>query len=473
MRQDLLLAIFVAGLVGTGTWDICNRQARPATGRGPGTIEWAAFEGGYGIDFFEKVTAEFIRKHPDRDVLFWGNPRLDIQIQLRLLAGEAPDAIAPAWRISPIMLIGKGLVRPLDDILLDKQWPGDDKPFREYFRQDLLKWLQFKDDSGRVRTYALPIDCNASVMYYHKDLFRRHGWQLPRTWAELRALCETIKRAELKADDGRAVAPIALQGRGTYQLGIFDDLLQRIGGMELYLDCHQLRPGAWERPGVRRAAELLQRLFIDGYFQEGCLGMTHTEAQREFLLRHAAMVPGGAALVSEMKAVIDELARHGKTFELGVLPTPSVEGGRGDPGVIAAKTSLFWFIPNCAKDPEAAAELLHEMFRPELILEQWALPRQLLTSMRDIGEVPLPPATEEVRRVLDAAPKLRPRYQGRFYPGWHRVIAGAIDALSARTLTPRQFCEQMQAAAARVRKEQSDPNGWDDVAKVGMRGTMR
>ena len=472
MRGTGLLILFVIALAATASWDVTQRQTRALDAAGSWHVEWASFEGGYGIDIFQKVSAAYMSEHPGRTVEFWGNPRLDIQLQLRLLAKESPDAFAPAWRISPIMLINKGLVMPLDEILLDKTWPGDDKPFRQYFREDMLKWLQFEGPDGKRRTYALPIDCNTGVIYYHKDLFREHGWTPPVTWAQLLELCQTIKDARIKAPDGRTVAPIVVAGQSNYQAGIFDNLLQRVGGTPLYLDCFQLRPGAWRRPDAVRAATLFQGLFESEVFQEGALSTGHTGAQNEFFLRHGAMIVGGAALVSEAKALVDDLATKGETFELDVFTTPAVEGGKGDRGVVLGKTSLFWFIPTYAKNPEGAAELLHEMCKPEHLLENWALPRQLMTSLSDIGDVELPPASEAVRRVFDSAPALMPRYQGRFYPGWHRIIGGLVQDLSSQSITPQQFCDAAEAAAEKIRQEQGDPDGWDDLKKVGMKGAQ-
>ena len=86
------MLLLAGALAGTALWDMSHRAGgAPADGGRP-PIEWAAFEGGYGIDFFETVSNHFEDRHPDRRVDFWGNPRLDIQLQLRLLAGEALSA---------------------------------------------------------------------------------------------------------------------------------------------------------------------------------------------------------------------------------------------------------------------------------------------------------------------------------------------------------------------------------------------
>lgn len=39
-------------------------------------LEVAVFEGGYGIDFNQKVGEEFAALHPDVEVEVWGNPRV-------------------------------------------------------------------------------------------------------------------------------------------------------------------------------------------------------------------------------------------------------------------------------------------------------------------------------------------------------------------------------------------------------------
>ena len=470
MRGSGWILLLVLALASTAAWDLARRNTSTVGSDDAWRVEWASFEGGYGIDIFRDVSDAYMKDHPDRVVEFWGNPRLDIQVQLRLLAKESPDAIAPAWRISPVLLIKKGLVMPLDEILLDKQWPGDDKPFREYFRQDMLKWLQFKGPDGKRRTYALPIDCNTMVMYYHKDLFREHGWSPPETWDQFLELCEAVKQAKLKADDGKEIVPIAVAGLFNYQAGTFTDLIQRIGGTQLYLDCFQVRPGAWTRPEVHQAATMFHDLSRRNVFQDGAFGTSHTAAQREFFLRHAAMIPESAALLSEAKGLVEGLAAKGETFDLGVFTTPDVPGGKGDRRVVLGKTSLFWFVPTYAKNPEGVAELLHEMCKPKHLIEKWALPRQLMTSLSDIGDVTLSPTSEAVRSVFDDAPSLMPRYQGRFYPGWHRTIGGLIQDLSAQTIDPDEFCAQAEAAAEKLRQEEGDPNGWDDVEKVGMQG---
>ncbi len=41
--------------------------------------------------------------------------------------------------------------------------------------------------------YAVPYAANAAGILYNKDLFQEHGWQIPRNWEELMALCEEIK----------------------------------------------------------------------------------------------------------------------------------------------------------------------------------------------------------------------------------------------------------------------------------------
>ncbi len=41
--------------------------------------------------------------------------------------------------------------------------------------------------------FAVPYVANAAGILYNREMFEEHGWQIPKDWAELNALCETIQ----------------------------------------------------------------------------------------------------------------------------------------------------------------------------------------------------------------------------------------------------------------------------------------
>jgi len=72
------------------------------------------------------------------------------------------------------------------------------------------------------------------------------------------------------------------------------------GGIEAVDNAQNLIPGAWKSPAMLEAATKIAELRDKGYFEEGALGMSHTESQTEFVTDKAAMIPCGTWLHSEM-----------------------------------------------------------------------------------------------------------------------------------------------------------------------------
>ncbi|MFF7182210.1 extracellular solute-binding protein [Streptomyces sp. NPDC008121] len=52
------------------------------------------------------------------------------------------------------------------------------------------------------KTWAVPFDAAPQAFYYRKDLFARHGIEVPRTWDAFRAAAEKVKKADPKARIG-------------------------------------------------------------------------------------------------------------------------------------------------------------------------------------------------------------------------------------------------------------------------------
>ena len=116
-----------------------------------GTAEVQAFKGGYGIDFFQRVAADYNKAHPGSTVTVDGNPKIWDQLKPRIANGTPPDLMFPGWGMDHWALAEEGLVYDLGDVL---KTPGADgkTPWGETFNPDLLKLGQL--DGKQV---ALPL----------------------------------------------------------------------------------------------------------------------------------------------------------------------------------------------------------------------------------------------------------------------------------------------------------------------------
>ncbi|MFR6587132.1 MAG: ABC transporter substrate-binding protein [Ruminococcus sp.] len=54
---------------------------------------------------------------------------------------------------------------------------------------DIVKELEFIPQDG---VHALPYVANCAGILYNKDMFEENGWEIPTTWSEFTALCDTI-----------------------------------------------------------------------------------------------------------------------------------------------------------------------------------------------------------------------------------------------------------------------------------------
>jgi alpha-glucoside transport system substrate-binding protein len=113
-------------------------------------------------------------------VQFQGDKEFDSQIQVRLLAGNAPDVavFAQPGIIKKLVTDGKIVKAPqgvADN--LDKNWSSS--------------WQVYVSFDGTV--YGAPLGANVkSLVWYAPTRFKQEGWAIPQTQAELKALSDKI-----------------------------------------------------------------------------------------------------------------------------------------------------------------------------------------------------------------------------------------------------------------------------------------
>jgi N-acetylglucosamine transport system substrate-binding protein len=426
---------------------------RAGAGRRPRVLDIMYFHGGFGVEFIEDVGRQFESLHPDVRVKIWASPRIAEKIRLRLLSGDPPDIFFPGWGLDVDRVVEAAL---LYDIQPDLNRPpvagagtapaggvGAGQPWEKDFYPGIFDRYRFDG-----RTYGVPFFYSTSVFWYNKGLFDAHGWKPPATWGEFADLCERIKAA--------GVAPIALQGRYIgYLREIFLSMLDRLEEPGFVESANMLKGGYWTRPSVVDVAGRIQDLFRKGYFQTGCLGMSHTEAQMEFLQGRAAMVWCGTWFTSEMRDVIP------KGFRYSCFGPPGVPGGKGDPTMLAVQ-SEYAFVCQAARNRELAMEFLKFMCSPN-VAERFVKGRQALTGMPAANR----DAPESLRPVVELLQRARsfrtPTAHGNPYPSWEFVVNSCLIDLVTRPSggetfrqTPRQFAEELERRAEELRKEKAE-----------------
>ncbi len=408
-------------------------------------LEVAVFQGGYGIDFFERKAREFEQKFPEKltpegasaplKIKLWGSPRVWEQLRPRFVQGDVPDLTWPGWGMDYWKLVSEKQVLPMDEFLTGKAW-DQDKPWQDTFNKDLL-------DKGRYegKYYIIPFNNNLFSWWYNSAMFKKQGWTPPRTYPELLALCEKIKKT--------GIEPITYQGKyPDYALrGLFYPWAISVGGIEAYWDAQDLKPGAWKGPAFLKAAEMIAELRDKGYFAKGALGKTHTQAQSDFVAGKAAFIPCGTWLASEQK---DEIAAHPE-FSMEFMLTPMVPGGKGDPTALNTGTE-DWIITNGAKYPEIAAEFFKFLTSLENSKE-WVKEKQTFTCIEGSEKVELPKHLATAAKLYSQSNLIYTSQASQWYPGLKDGLEDAMRRLLNGDVTPKQCVELMEQTAAKVRAD--------------------
>lgn len=447
----IIIAVTLAACCG------CREEAAKGlpTQDGKKLIEVSVFQGGYGIDFWQKCAADYEKLHPDVKVNIWGDPRNDEKLRPRFIAGTPPDLVyanLPVW-----ILIAAKQCYPLNKFLDEPPYadsrgaglprgagvspanPAGETPaprVADTWRDTLLP-MAYRDFTQEGECYALNVPYAIYGFWCDRKQFRQHRWQTPKTWDEFLALCERIKN--------EGIDPIAFQGRyPTYITSLFETLVQRMGGTEKWLALQNMEPGAWTDPVVIKALEMVQELRKRDYIPASYMGLSHMESQMKFVQGKAAMIPCGTWLATEMKSSTPE------GFEYGFIPYPSPAGSVGDTTAIIA-SGEYWFVPAHANYPEIGADMLRFVTSLQNA-KGFVQSKRALFAVKGAEENP-PPALAEAVDALHAAKFTFTSQVSSWYKTFDASYNEVCGNLLSLDWTPQQCADYLEKAAGAQRRD--------------------
>ncbi len=401
-------------------------------------LDIPVFAGGNGTAFYEQTARQFEALRSGVKINLYGDPRIDDKVRVRIIDGHYPDASNAGYVPWPI-LIRAGKVLDLKPWLDGPNWEGDAR-WRDTFLPGAL-------DSWRVdgRVCGLPLTYSCWTIFYNRALFRAHSWSEPRTWDDFFSLCEKIRAAGL--------APLSLPGtRWLYPDAFLRAAYHNLAGETGWSALNDLAPGARLDRRYVRSAELLQRI-MQHEVLPGWEGETHTGAELAFLQGRAAMTVSGSWLVDEMKGKMPA------DFELGAMNFPVFPDGVADPTTIQTGADSFFVF--------ATGDVQRERLTVDFL-------RFLTSRARAEAFVRLTDSPVAVRGVPDSAYSARmrdtvamiARAKAAFNmpqvmmqpPAIRQALISGSQLLTTGQITPRQFAEQLEAAAATDRRQRADPD---------------
>ncbi|MBO0980337.1 ABC transporter substrate-binding protein [Microbacterium sp. SD291] len=335
--RGAVAAIVVAVLA--GTLGGCSAGSDP----GVTTLNFFQFKGEAREDF-EVIIERFEAENPDIDVVQNQVADADTIIRTLLVKDKAPDVITLNGNGNFGRLAQAGVFYDFsDEPVLDTINPAV---------QEILADLGNKD--GEVN--SLGYVNNANGIIYNADIFAEQGIEVPETWDELIAACETLKAAGIQpiyatlADSWTSVP--SFNGLGAYavQDGFFDEM--RAEGEDVGPDS----PASF---GQDFAEPLARELQLYSYAQEGFRGATYDDGNAAFARGEAAMLLQGIWAVNGIKQVDPGM-------NAAIFPYPTdAEQDR----VIVSGVDVTVTMGRNTPHREEALRFIEFMFRPDVIEE--------------------------------------------------------------------------------------------------------
>lgn len=403
-------------------------------------VDGVFFAGGFGDDYIKYAAKLQEKLHPGTTVKVQSIQKITEQLQPRFVAGNPPDVIdnSGANQIKMADLVNDNQLYDLAELM---NAPALDTPGKK-FGETLLPGSQ---DSVIYdgKQLGLNIAFTVSGIWYSKPAFEKAGYTYPKTWADMLTLSEQIKK------DGKA-APWTYQGKYPYYIwGIVTQMLiYYAGGNDVLMKLDNLEPNAWSDPSVQRAIEDLYQLWDKGYILKGTAGLTHTEAQTEWLKGNAVFIPSGNWLENEMKTVTPP------DFNMVVANIPGYADGKGDQNGVNASGGEPYIVPAKAKNPKQGMEFLRCLLSKD---SAKYFAENVRAIMPVIGGTEGANLSEAVKSAVALAEGAKGATVLWNLPNWYSAINKDLETYTGELMTgvkkPADFISAMQASADAVAKD--------------------
>ncbi len=404
---------------------------------GTAPVEGVFFAGGFGDDYIKYAGSLEEKLHPGMKVSIQSIQKITEQLQPRFVANTPPDVIdnSGANMIPMADLVAQGSLLDLTELLNAPALDTAGKKFSETLFAGSQDSAVFDG-----KPYGLNIAYTISGLWYSKPGFAKAGYTYPKTWADMLALCETIKK------DGKA-SPWTYQGKYPYYIfGIVMNMLMYYsGGNDLLMKIDNLEPKAWSDPTVVRAIEDLYVLWDKGYIMKGTSGLTHTESQTEWLKGNAVFIPCGNWLENEMKTVTPD------GFDMVVSNVPGYSDGKGDINAVNANGGETYIVPAKAKNTKGGLEYLRCLLSKDSAKYFAENVRAVMPVMGGTEGAKLSAAVQSAVALADGAKGVTVLWN---LPNWYSSIGTDLGTFTGELMTgvkkPAEFCAAMQKSADAV-----------------------
>ena len=286
---------------------------------------------------FEEIQNKFNESH-DNIHLTINSPNEAMTIlKTRFIKEDYPDIVAIGGDVNYSNFLDADLFMDVSD------FEGVKNIKQSYL--DMEKELEFTSHEG---IYGLPYAANAAGILYNEDMFVEHGWEIPETWDEFIALCDTIEE--------EGIVPIYLGFKDTWTcLAPWNALAVGLTDSDVY---NQVNKGntTFEKE-YKEVAEKIKMLL--NYAEPNPYAYSYNDACTAFARGEAAMYTIGSYAVPQIKSVNPDMNINSFAFPANESKEDNVLNSGIDLNFAVMKES--------SEKKEAIYEVLSFLYEDEII----------------------------------------------------------------------------------------------------------
>lgn len=241
---------------------------------------------------FEEIQNKFNESHENIHLTINSPNDAMTILKTRFIKEDYPDIVAIGGDVNYSNFLDADLFMDVSD------FEGVKNIKQSYL--DMEKELEFTPHEG---IYGLPYAANAAGILYNEDMFVEHGWEIPETWDEFIALCDTIEE--------EGIVPIYLGFKDTWTcLAPWNALAVGLTDSDVY---NQVNKGntTFEKE-YKEVAEKMKMLL--NYAEPNPYAYSYNDACTAFARGEAAMYTIGSYAVPQIKSVNPDMNINSFTF---------------------------------------------------------------------------------------------------------------------------------------------------------------
>lgn len=374
--------------------------------------------------YFDEAIKEFQTEHPNVkfNVISVINEDYKQKINVQL-AGNNPPDIFFTW----VGEYGDKFVREGKALDITK-YLEEDKAWSDQIIPSTLK--PFTVDN---KVYGVPVLMDVRMMAYNKEIFKKLGLEVPKTWDEFITVLKEIKKS--------GVTPLGLGNKEPWNGGLYITTLnQRIVDPAVLAKDNNRATGEFTDPGYVEALNKLKQLAP--YMNEHPNALSREEERNMFVNGQIAIMP--------LHTIEFPYVKDAK-FDWGTFNFPEIDGGKGDPSVITGAPEGF-MVSKQSKHPDEAVEFLKFITSKEMAAK-WVEKTSVISTTKgavnaDNSTPLMNDVIKQVESANDMAIWIDTALDGKIF---NPYLSGIQEILNDKK-TPEQLMKEIQKAAKETRE---------------------